>query len=384
MQYSKKNINTGFIPFNRPVITGKEIQYLQETIKNGKFSGSGNFYKKCTTWLTNKFYSSSVLLTNSGTGALEMASMLCDLIPGDEVILPSYAFPSTANAFVRNQATLVFVDVSKETMNICPDAIKRAISERTKVIVVIHYAGVSCDMENISKLAKEYNLLIVEDAAHAILSRYKKNYCGTFGTFGCFSFHETKNIHCGEGGALLVNDASFIDRAEIVHEKGTDRNRFFRGEVDKYTWQDIGSSFVMGELQAAFLFAQLEQSEVINNNRLEIWEQYYNGLKELSDRHLIEIPYIPDDCFHNGHMFWIKTRNIQERKDMIEYLKNQSIHSVFHYIPLHTSPAGRKFGFFNGSDINTTNSSERLLRLPLFYGFDNTDKIINCIKLFYK
>ena len=371
------------ITFNKPAVTGCEQNYLNQVFERGKFSGGGPFSVKCGQWLQAHFSMPGVFLTTSCTHSLEMAAIMCDLNTEDEIILPSYAFSSTATAFVRCGAKLVFVDIEPTTMNIDPEMVEAAVTPNTKVIVVLHYGGVACDMESISKIAKRHGLQIVEDAAQAMFSTYRGRHCGTLGTFGCISYHESKNLHCGEGGALICNDSDYGVRAEIILEKGTDRSRFFRGEVDKYTWIDVGSSYVLSELNAAFLLSQLEQGKQITTDRLNIWNDYYKCFQPLVEDGIIEVPRIPGDCQHNGHIFWIKTKDLNERTRLMGFLAEKGIHSVFHYQPLHSSPAGQKFGRFSGEDCFTTRESERLLRLPLFYGFDKVGFVSSAVKDFY-
>lgn len=374
------------IVFNVPPYIGKETEYIKEAIvKNNKICGDGPFTKKCSNWLENKFHTEKALLTTSCTHALEMAALLCDIKEGDEIIMPSYTFVSTADAFVMRGAKIVFVDIRPETMNINEDLIEAAITERTKAIVPMHYAGVSCEMDKIMDIAKRHNLFVVEDAAQGVMSTYKGKPLGAIGDFGCYSFHETKNYSMGEGGALLIQNDKFIERAEIIREKGTNRSKFFRGQIDKYTWVDIGSSYLPSELNAAYLYAQLEEAEMINDTRMAVWNQYYDGLSELSKDGIIDLPFIPEDCTHNAHMFYIKAKDIEERTCLINHLKENNISPAFHYIPLHSSPAGMKLGEFSGEDIYTTKESERLLRLPLYYGLkvEEVSYIIEKIKDFY-
>lgn len=362
------------INFNIPPYLGTEIKYIEEAIKyNKKISGDGLFTRKCSQWIENNFKIGKSLMTTSCTHALDMAALLCDIKPGDEVIAPSYTFVSTVNAFVLRGAKIVFVDIRPDTLNIDENLIEDAITDKTKVIIPVHYAGVSCNMEKIMELAKKYNLYVVEDAAQGVMSTYKGKALGTIGDFGCYSFHETKNYSMGEGGAILIRNKQFIERAEIIREKGTDRSRFFRGQVDKYSWVDIGSSYLPSEINVAYLYAQLIEAEKINKDRLKSWNIYNNGLKTLEEDGVIELPYIPDDCKHNGHMFYIKVKNLEERIKLIDFLKINNILSVFHYVPLHSSEAGMKYGRFNGVDRYTTKESERLLRLPLYYGIDEED-----------
>lgn len=372
------------IPFNVPTATGKEEKYIAQAIANRKICGDGEFTKKCNAWLENKFNAKKVLLTTSGTTALEMAAILCDVQPGDEVILPSYTFCSTADAFVQRGAKLVFVDVRPDTMNIDEKLIEKAITPKTKVIVAVHYAGVACEMDTIMDIAKRHNLKVVEDAAQAVMSKYKGRYCGTIGDFGCYSFHETKNYSMGEGGAIVINDEKYIEQAEIIREKGTNRSKFWRGEIDKYTWVDYGSSYLPSELNAAYLWPQLEMAEEINDSRLKIWNRYNEAFKTLNDR--IELPFIPDGCVHNAHMFYIKCKDLEERTKFISYMKENGVGCVFHYIPLHSSPAGVRFGRFFEEDVYTTKESERLVRLPMWYGMgeENQMMVVSCIRNFFK
>ena len=369
------------ISFNVPPYLGNEDKYIKEAINNRKICGDGAFTKKCKEWIDKKTNSYS-LLTTSGSSALDMAAILCNIKPGDEVITTSFTFVSTANAFVVRGAKIVFVDIRPDTMNIDENLIEDAITDKTKVIVPVHYAGVSCEMDKIMDIAKRHNLLVVEDAAQGVMSEYKGRPLGSIGDFGCYSFHETKNYSSGEGGAIICKDYNQFERAEIIREKGTDRSRFIRGQVDKYTWIDIGSSFLPSELNAAYLYAQLESADIINNDRLKSWNLYYEGLKDLKE---IDLPVVPKECQHNGHMFYIKVKDIEERTRLISYLKDNGVNAVFHYIPLHSSPAGLKFGRFNGVDKYTTRESERLLRLPLYYGITKDDvlTVIKTVKKFY-
>lgn len=361
------------IPFNAPPIVGTEVEYMQEAMESGKLCGDGGFTIRSQKWLENHFDSKKVLLTPSCTASLEMAALLLDIQPGDEVIMPSFTFVSTANAFVLRGAKVVFVDIRPDTMNMDETKIEAAITDKTKVIVPVHYAGVACEMDTIMAIAEKYNLFVVEDAAQGVMSTYKGKALGAIGHIGCFSFHETKNYTSGgEGGATLINDASLIDRAEIIREKGTNRSQFFRGQVDKYTWRDIGSSYLMSDLQAAYLWGQLEAAEEINRRRLKLWNNYYEALSPIAGQGQIELPSMPEECQHNAHMFYIKLRDIDDRSAFIAYLKAADILAVFHYIPLHTCPAGEKFGVFHGEDKFTTRESERLVRLPLFYNMAET------------
>ena len=374
------------INFNIPPYIGKEIEYIQEAIKNHKICGDGIFTKKCNEWFEKKMDVEKVLLTTSCTHALEMAAILTDIQPGDEVIMPSFTFVSTADAFVMRGAKIVFVDVREDTMNINEKLIEAAITEKTKAIVPVHYAGVACEMDTIMEIAKKYGLYVIEDAAQGVMSTYKGKALGTIGDFGCYSFHETKNYSMGEGGALLIKNKEFVERAEIIREKGTNRSRFFRGQVDKYTWVDLGSSYLPSDMNAAYLYAQLEEAEFINENRLKTWCYYNDELEELEIRGKIERPTIPKECIHNAHMYYIKVKNIEERAALIQYLKERDILSVFHYIPLHSSPAGKQFGRFEGEDKFTTKESERLLRLPMYFDLkiEDLENIIKAIKEFYE
>lgn len=374
------------IQFNIPPVVGKEELYIKEAIlENRKLCGDGPFTKKCNEWFEAKTGTNKALLTTSCTHALEMSAILCDIKPGDEVIAPSYTFVSTVNAFVLRGAKIVFVDIRPDTMNINEDLIEDAITEKTKAIIPVHYAGVACEMDRIIEIANKYNLYVIEDAAQAVMATYRGKALGTIGDIGCYSFHETKNYSMGEGGAILIKNTNFIDRAEIIREKGTDRSRFFRGQVDKYSWVDMGSSFLPSELNAAYLYAQLEEAHTINNDRLATWNRYYEGLKALKERGFIELPFIPEECVHNAHMFYIKLKDLEQRTKMIKYLKENNINSVFHYVPLHSAKAGLEFGRFHGEDRYTTKESERLLRLPLYYGLneEEVDYIVNRIKDFF-
>lgn len=362
------------IDFNEPPYLGVEIDYVKQAVRNKKLCGDGPFTKKCHAWLEERFGTQKALLTTSGTTALEMAALLCDLKPGDEVILPSYTFSSTATAFVLAGARLVFVDIRPDTMNIDEKKIEAAITPHTKVIAVVHYAGVSCAMDEIMDIARRHDLLVVEDAAQGVMSTYRGKALGTIGDFGCFSFHETKNYSMGEGGALLIKDPNFNEKAEIMREKGTNRSRFLRGQVDKYTWVDYGSSYLPSDLNAAYLYAQLEHAEQINDDRLSTWKGYWEGLSDLAERGLVDLPSIPEGCEHNAHMFYVKLADLKQRTDFISFLGEKGVASSFHYIPLHSAPAGLKFGRFNGTDEFTTKESERLTRLPLYYGLTAEDR----------
>ena len=366
------------IHFNIPPFTGKEIDYMKEAVKNHKICGDGPFTKKCDKWMEDRFNAKKVLLTTSGSTALDMAALLCDLQPGDEVILPSFTFSSTANSFVLAGAKLVFVDIRPDTMNIDENKIESAITDKTRVICPVHYAGVACEMDKIMDIAKKYNLMVVEDAAQGVMSTYKGRALGTIGDFGCYSFHETKNYSAGEGGAILINNTDYIEKAEILREKGTNRAQFFRGQVAKYNWVDFGDSYLQSDLNAAYLWAQLEMADEINDNRLETWNSYYEAFKPLEEKGIIELPTIPADCVHNGHMFYIKTKDLDTRQEFIKFMKDNEILCVFHYVPLHSAPAGLKFGRFNGIDEHTTSDSDRLVRLPMYYNIakEDLDKVI--------
>lgn len=361
------------IHFNVPPFTGKEFKYMKQAVNNHKICGDGPFTKKCNEWFQNRFNAKKVMLTTSGSSALDMAALLCNIKPGDEVILPSYTFSSTANAFVLAGAHLVFVDIRPDTMNIDETKIEKAITPKTKAICVVHYAGVACEMDTIMGIARKHNLKVVEDAAQAVMSTYKGKALGTIGDFGCFSFHETKNYSMGEGGAIIINDESAIEKAEILREKGTNRSQFYRGQVAKYNWVDFGDSYLQSDLNAAFLWAQLEKADEINNNRLETWNAYYKVFKPLEKKGLITLPVIPDNCIHNAHMFYIKCKNLETRQKYIEFMKKNDILCVFHYVPLHSAPAGLKFGRFDGPDEHTTPDSDRLVRLPLYYKIKKAD-----------
>ena len=370
------------IPFNIPPASGKEATYIQQAIQNHKICGDGEFTKKCSAWMENKFNAQKVLLTTSGTSALEMAAVLCDIQADDEVIMPSYTFCSTANAFVQRGAKIVFVDIRPDTMNIDETKIEEAVTSKTKAIVPVHYAGVACEMDTLMKIAKKHKLFVIEDAAQGVMSAYKGKALGTIGDFGCYSFHETKNYSMGEGGAIVINNPQYIERAEIIREKGTNRSQFWRGQVDKYTWIDYGSSFLPSELNAAYLWGQLEIAEKINDERLKNWNIYYKNLKILKEKSFIELPFVPADCAHNAHMFYIKVKDIEERTRLIDFLKDKDIGAVFHYVPLHSAPAGEKYGIFAGRDIYTTKESERLLRLPMYYSLTETEVEHVCKNIF--
>ena len=373
------------IDFNKPPYVGNELEYIRQAVENRKICGDGPFTKRCNAWLEERFHAQKALLTTSGTTALDMAMLLCELKPGDEVILPSYTFSSTATAAVLAGAKLVFVDVRPDTMNIDETKIEAAITERTKVIVVMHYAGVACEMDAIMDLARRHGLMVVEDAAQGVMSTYKGRALGTIGDFGCYSFHETKNYSMGEGGALIINNEAYNERAEILREKGTNRSKFFRGQVDKYTWVDFGDSYRPSELNAAYLWAQLEQADAINENRLATWNAYDEAFAPLKAQGKLELPVIPEDCVHNAHMYYLKLKNLQERTAFINYMKENDVHTVFHYVPLHSAPAGLKFGRFAGEDVYTTKESERLVRLPLYYGLaqEDLEKVIRLVYDFF-
>ena len=374
------------ICFNVPPFTGKELEYMKEAIEAQKICGDGQFTKKCNQWLEEKTGTKKALLTTSCTHATELAALLADVKPGDEVIMPSFTFVSTADAFVLRGAVPVFVDIRPDTMNIDEKKIEAAITDKTVGIVPVHYAGVACEMDTIMDIAKRHNLWVIEDAAQGIMSTYKGKALGTFGEFGCFSFHETKNYSMGEGGALLIRDEKYIEDAEILREKGTNRSKFYRGQIDKYTWVNQGSSYLPSDMNAAYLWAQLEMAEEINDWRLRVWNRYFEALTPLAESGKIELPTVPEGCVHNAHMFYIKAAEIEERTELEKFLKENGIWAVFHYIPLHSAPAGLKFGRFYGEDEYTTKESERLLRLPLYYGLkdEEVDYICSKVKEFYK
>ena len=374
------------ISFNKPPYVGEEIKYIEEAVKAQKICGDGQFTKKCNKWFEDKTGAAKVLLTTSCTHATELAALLLDIQPGDEVIMPAYTFVSTADAFVLRGATAVFVDINPKTMNIDENLIEDAITEKTKAIVPVHYAGVSCEMDKIMEIAKKHNLYVVEDAAQGVMSTYKGKALGTIGDYGCYSFHETKNYSMGEGGALLIRDGKNAELAEIIREKGTNRSKFFRGQIDKYTWVEAGSSYLPSDMNAAYLWAQLQKADEINENRLQSWNRYYEGLKDLKEAGKIELPYVPEYCEHNAHMFYIKAKDLEERSALISYLKENGVTAVFHYIPLHTAPAGKEYGRFHGEDKYTTKESERIIRLPMYYELDEQDskKVMDLIHTFYK
>lgn len=362
------------IDFNVVPYVGNEIEYMKRAIQNKKICGDGPFTKKCHSWLENHFCAQKVLLTTSGTSALEMATILCGLHEGNEVILPSYTFSSTATSVILTGAKPVFVDIRPDTMNIDETKIEDAITDKTKAIIVVHYAGVACEMDTIMNIARHHNLKVIEDAAQGVMSTYKGRYLGTIGDFGCYSFHETKNYSMGEGGALVINDARYNEQAEILREKGTNRAKFFRGQVDKYTWVDYGSSYLPSDLNAAYLYAQLEKADEINENRLTSWNSYHDAFQGLGEAGKLGLPIIPKECIHNAHMYYVKLRDLKQRTRFLSYMRENDICSVFHYIPLHSSSAGMKYGVFHGEDIYTTIESERIARLPMYYGLSEKDR----------
>lgn len=373
------------IRFNVPPYTGREMEYIRQAVEAQKICGDGEFTHRCSEWIERRTGAKKCLLTTSCTHATELAALLSDIKEGDEVIMPSYTFVSTADAFVLRGAKAVFVDIRPDTMNIDETKIEAAVTEKTKAIVPVHYAGVSCEMDTIMDIAKRHNLTVIEDAAQGILSTYKGRQLGTIGTFGCFSFHETKNYSMGEGGALLIQREKDIEEAEIIREKGTNRSKFFRGQIDKYTWVNYGSSYLPSDMNAAYLYAQLELADEIFEDRMNSWEHYRRELSPLAEKGRIELPVIPEGCTHNAHMFYIKAKDLEERTALISFLKERDILSVFHYIPLHSAPAGKKFGRFCGEDVYTTRESERLARLPMYYGLkpEQVDYICEQIKEFY-
>ena len=374
------------INFNVPPYTGKEIEYIKEAVQNQKICGDGPFTKKCNEWIENKTGTVKCLLTTSCTHATELAALLADIKEGDEVIMPSYTFVSTADAFVLRGAKVVFVDVRPDTMNIDETLIEDAINERTKAIVPVHYAGVGCEMDVIMDIARRHNLMVIEDAAQGIMSTYKGQALGAIGDMGCFSFHETKNFSMGEGGALLMKDSRFIEDAEIFREKGTDRSKFFRGQVDKYRWVNYGSSYLPSDMNAAYLWAQLELADEITKARMDRWNQYDALLRDLADKGLIEQPFVPDYCTHNAHMYYIKVRDLEQRGDFINFMKSKDVLTVFHYVPLHSAPAGLKYGRFHGEDNFTTRESDRLVRLPMYYALteDDVNYICECVHEYFE
>lgn len=373
------------INFNVPPFTGKEIDYIRQCVEAQKICGDGPFTRKCNEWIEERTGTAKCLLTTSCTHATEMTALLADIGEGDEVIMPSYTFVSTADAFVLRGAKAVFVDIRPDTMNIDEKLIEAAVTENTKAIVPVHYAGVACEMDAIMAIAKKYHLFVIEDAAQGVMATYKGRALGSIGDFGCYSFHETKNYSMGEGGALLIRDPKYIEDAEIFREKGTDRSKYYRGQIDKYTWVNYGSSYLPSDMNAAYLYAQLEMAEEINAARIKIWNMYYEGLKELEEKGKIDLPVVPKDCTHNAHMFYMKTKDVEERTAFISFMKEKGILTVFHYVPLHTAKAGRKFGRFHGEDVYTTKESERLVRLPLYYGLTEEQNmyIVDQVKAFY-
>ncbi len=374
------------INFNVPPYTGKELKYIEDAVVRQKICGDGQYTHKCNEWIEKKTGTTKALLTTSCTHATELAAILADIKEGDEVIMPSYTFVSTANAFVLRGAKVVFVDIRPDTMNIDENLIEDAITDKTKAIVPVHYAGVACEMDTINEIAKKHNLIVIEDAAQGIMSTYKGKALGALSDYGCYSFHETKNFSMGEGGAILIKDEAKAEEAEIIREKGTNRAKFFRGQVDKYTWVEMGSSYLPSDMNAAYLYAQLEMADEITNDRLSSWNHYYKEFEELENKGRIQRPFIPENCTHNAHMFYLKTKDLEERTKLIAFLKANEILSVFHYIPLHSAPAGAVYSRFNGEDKYTTKESERLVRLPMYYGLkeDQVSYIIDKVKEFYQ
>ncbi len=373
------------INFNVPPYYGNELEYIKQAIESHKICGDGQFTKKCSEWIEQRFNAKKVLLTTSGSSALDMAALMCGFKPGDEVILPSFTFSSTANSFVLAGAKLVFVDIRPDTMNIDEAKIEAAITDKTKAIVPVHYAGVACEMDTIMDIARRHNLMVVEDAAQGVMSTYKGKALGTIGDFGCYSFHETKNYSMGEGGAIVINNEAYIEKAEILREKGTNRSQFFRGQVAKYNWVDFGDSYLPSEMNAAYLWGQLQVADEINDNRLRTWNTYWHELKPIADAGCIDLPFIPAGCVHNAHMFFIKCKDLEERTSFIQFMREKGVGCVFHYVPLHSAPAGMKFGRFHGKDEHTTADSDRLVRLPLYYGMDPKDTltVIDAVTAFY-
>lgn len=373
------------IRFNVPPFTGKEYDYVRQAVENQKICGDGEFTKKANSWFENRTGTAKCLMTTSCTHATELAALLADIQPGDEVIMPSFTFVSTANAFVLRGGVPVFVDIRPDTMNIDETLIEAAITEKTRAIVPVHYAGVACEMDTIMDIARRHDLVVIEDAAQGVLASYKGQALGSIGDYGCYSFHETKNYSMGEGGALLIKDPANVERAEIIREKGTDRSKYYRGQVDKYRWQDFGSSYLPSELNVAYLYAQLEMADDINEARLARWNQYFELLKPLADAGKIELQTIPEGCVHNAHMFWLKTADEKECAALREFLKEYDILAVSHYVPLHSAPAGVKYGRFCGEDRYTTKESERLLRLPMYYGLTEEEAafVAEKVKEFY-
>ena len=374
------------ISFNYPPCAEKAFEYMKQAAESHKICGDGEFTKRCNRWFEQRFGAQKVMLTTSGTTALDMSALLCDLKPGDEVILPSFTFSSTATSLVLAGARLVFVDIRPDTMNIDEKKIEDAITEKTRAISVVHYAGVACEMDAITEIARRHGLFVIEDAAQGVMSSYKGRPLGTIGDFGCYSFHETKNYSMGEGGAIVINRPEYNERAEILREKGTNRSKFYRGQVDKYTWVDFGDSYLPSDLNAAYLWAQLEIADEMNNDRLRTWNAYYEAFKPLAEAGRIDVPTVPEDCVHNAHMFYIKCRDLDERTRFIDCLRENGVNAVFHYIPLHSAPAGLKFGRFHGADEYTTKESERLVRLPLYYGLSEDDRavVIDRVRSFFR
>lgn len=370
------------IPFNKAVYLPKAFDYVKEVVQSSKIAGDGKYTKLCSEWMENRFQAKKVLMTTSCTAALEMAAILLDIKEGDEVIMPSYTFVSTANAFVIHGAKCVFVDIRPDTMNIDEKLIEQAITEKTKAIVVVHYAGVSCEMDTIMEIAQRHHIPVVEDAAQGVMATYKGKALGTIGDFGCYSFHETKNYTMGEGGALVINNEKYLERAEIIREKGTNRSKFYRGEIDKYSWVDIGSSFLPSEFNVSYLYGQLLVADEINEDRIKSWNYYYEALHKYELEGIIELPKVPEECVHNAHMFYLKCKDLDIRSKFIKMMKSNEIGCVFHYVPLHSSIGGEKYGYFCGQDLYTTKESERLVRLPMFYGLQDREKeyIISKIK----
>lgn len=374
------------ISFNIAPFTEKVFDYMRDAVQLKKICGDGKYTHLCNSWLEDRTGADKVMLTTSCSHSLELAALLMNIESGDEIIMPSYTFVSTANAFVLRGAKIIFVDIRPDTMNIDEKIIENAITDKTKAIVPVHYAGVACEMDTIMDIARNHDLVVVEDAAQGMMSEYKGRSLGTIGHYGCYSFHETKNYSMGEGGAIIINDEQAVERAEIIREKGTNRSKFYRGQIDKYTWCDVGSSYLPSDILAAYLWAQLEMADDIYNNRMNAWNTYFDNLLPLADSGKIELPYVPVECKHNAHMFYIKVKDFKERAELIRYMNEREISSVFHYIPLHSSPAGIKYGTFAGEDVYTTRESERILRLPLYYGIEKNDidKVITSIKDFYK
>lgn len=373
------------INFNVPPFTGKEIEYIKQAVENQKICGDGPFTQKCSEWIEERTKTSKCLLTTSCTHATELAALLANIKEGDEVIMPSFTFVSTADAFVLRGAKAVFVDIRPDTMNIDEKKIEAAITPNTKAIAPVHYAGIACEMDTIMEIAQKHNLMVIEDAAQCILAEYKNKALGTIGDFGCYSFHETKNLSMGEGGAILIRDKKYIEEAEIIREKGTNRSKYYRGLVDKYRWMNYGSSYLPSDMNAAYLWAQLQLADEITKARLIRWEQYNTLLQPLKDRGILELPTIPEGCTHNGHMYYAKAKDVQERTELLSFLKANGVWSVFHYVPLHSAPAGMKFGVFHGEDVYTTKESERLFRLPMYYTLTESDVnyVVSKVKEFY-